>query len=162
MTTVRVTRADSARRRTAPVALLAAILAVATLTSSCTRDPFERYCKVVAEKQEPLTETLAPGGPTALLAALPIFEDLREAAPDDIRDDWQVVITSLTGLEAALEDAGVDPATYDRDDPPEGLSTEERERIDAAAARLTSPESARAFAAVEQQARDVCKNPLTL
>ena len=98
--------------------LVAVLIATATLLSGCTQDPFERYCKVVAEKQEPLTETLAPGGPTALLAALPIFEDLREAAPDDIRDDWQVVITSLTGLEAALE-GGYEAVILDVMMPPE-------------------------------------------
>jgi hypothetical protein len=142
--------------------LLAAVLVLAGLATGCTQDRFERYCEVVAEQQTPLTEALAPGGPTALLAALPIFEELREAAPDDIRDDWTVVITTLTGLRTALEDAGVDPTTYDRDAPPAGLSTEQRDRIDAAAARLTTPTSAGAFNAVEQQARDVCKTPLSL
>ena len=136
-------------------------LTVASLTG-CSEDPFEGYCEVVAEQQEPLTEVLSPGGPTALLAALPIFEELREAAPSDIRDEWAVVVITLEGLRTALEDAGVDPATYDRDAPPDGLSTEQRDRIDAAATRLTAPASAAAFAAVEQQARDVCQTPLSL
>ena len=61
-----------------------------------------------------------------------------------------------------MDDAGVDPATYDRDDPPEDVSEEERDRIDAAAEELTTQESVAAFAAVEQQARDVCKTPLRL
>ena len=72
------------------------------------------------------------------------------------------MVSGLTALEAALDDAGVDPATYDRDDPPEGLSDEEKDRIDAAAEELRTPDSEAAFAAVEQQARDVCKTPLRL
>ena len=60
-----------------------------------------------------------------LLRALPIFRELEDAAPDDIRDDWKIVVDGLTALEDALDDAGVDPATYDRDDPPEGVSDED-------------------------------------
>ena len=107
-------------------------------------------------------EILGAGGPDALLKALPIFRELQDAAPDDIRDDWKIVVAGLAALEDALDDAGVDPATYDRDDPPEGLSDEEKDRIDAAARELTAPDSVAAFAAVEQQARDVCKTPLRL
>ena len=82
---------------------------------------------------------LDEGGPDVLLKALPIFRELQDAAPDDIRDDWKIVVSGLTALEAALEDAGVDPATYDRDDPPEGLSDAEKDRIDAAAEELRDP-----------------------
>ena len=85
-----------------------------------------------------------------------------DAAPSDIRDDWRIVVNGLAALESALDDAGVDPATYDREKPPEGLSDQERDRIDAAAQQLTTEDSVAAFAAVEQQARDVCKTPLRL
>ena len=76
--------------------------------------------------------------------------------------DWKVVVTGLTALQDALDDAGVDPATYDRDHPPEGLSQQDEDRIDAAAQQLTTKESVAAFEAVDQQARDVCKTPLRL
>jgi outer membrane murein-binding lipoprotein Lpp len=126
------------------------------------RDPFTAYCNVVADKQQELSEILGVGGPDALLNALPVFRDLEDAAPHDIRDDWKIVVTGLTALEDALDDAGVDPATYDRDDPPAGVSEAEKDRIDAAAQELTAPDSTTAFAAVEQQARDVCQTPLHL
>jgi len=142
------------------VALL--LLVTAPLVAGCSGDPYEDYCEVVADNQEELTVILDEGGPDVLLKALPIFRELEDAAPDDIRDDWKIVVSGLTALEAALEDAGVDPATYDRDDPPEGLSDEEKDRIDAAAEELRTPDSEAAFAAVEQQARDVCKTPLRL
>lgn len=146
----------SAFRAFAPAMLLA------TLLTGCSNDPYADYCEVVTDNQQELSEILGEGGPAALLKALPIFEKLQEKAPDDIRDDWKVVTTGLGTLEAALDDAGVDPATYDRDDPPEGLTDEEKDRIDAAAQALTSASSTTAFAAVEQQARDVCHTPLRL
>lgn len=139
-----------------------AALVLAALVVGCTDDPHADYCEVVSDKQDELTEILGAGGPDVLLRALPIFRELEEAAPRDIRDDWLVVVTGLSALEAALDDAGVDPATYDRDDPPEGVSEAERDRIEAAAHELTTEDSVAAFAAVEQQARDVCKTPLRL
>ena len=138
------------------------LVLLATLLTGCSGDPYEDYCEVVADNQEELTVILDEGGPDVLLKALPIFRELQDAAPDDIRDDWKIVVSGLTALEAALDDAGVDPATYDREDPPEGLSDEEKDRIDAAAEELRTPDSEAAFAAVEQQARDVCKTPLRL
>jgi len=140
-----------------PVALL-----LLALLLGCSDDPFADYCEVVADNQTELTQILDEGGPDVLLRALPIFRELEDAAPSDIRDDWQIVVNGLAALESALDDAGVDPATYDREDLPEGVSEAERDRIDAAAAELTTDESVAAFAAVEQQARDVCKTPLRL
>ena len=80
-----------------------------------------------------------------MLKALPIFRDLADEAPEDIRDEWKTVIDAVAGLQEALEDAGVDPATYDRDHPPEGLSQAEQDAIDAAARQLTSEETVTAL-----------------
>ncbi|MBJ7357985.1 hypothetical protein [Nocardioides sp.] len=140
----------------------AAVLLLTCLPQGCSEDPYDAYCEVVTDNQAELTRTIDEGGPDVLLRALPVFRELEDAAPDDIRDDWRVVVNGLAALEAALDDAGVDPATYDRDDPPEGVSEAERDRIDAAADDLRTDESEAAFAAVEQQARDVCKTPLWL
>ena len=145
--------------------LLARGLALALpflLVAACSDDPESAYCEVVEERQEELTEVLAGGGPTALLEALPIFEDLASEAPVDIRDEWDTVVDALQGLEEALEDAGVDPATYDSEKPPAGLSTKERDRIEAAASEVADPKTAAALAGVDQQARDVCKTALYL
>jgi hypothetical protein len=142
-------------------ALTAALVLVSVLVG-CSEDPYDAYCEVVTDHQGELTRTIDEGGPDVLLRALPVFRDLEDAAPSDIRDDWQVVVNGLTALESALDDAGVDPATYDRENLPEGVSEAERDRIDAAAEDLRTEESEAAFAAVEQQARDVCKTPLWL
>lgn len=142
------------------VAVAAAVL---LLAAGCGEDdPFAAYCEQVSEQQEPITEALAGDGPTALLAALPSFEALAAEAPEDIADEWRTVIDAVSGLETALEEADVDPATYDRADPPPGVDQEERDRIDAASRALTRPATIAALAGVQQQARDVCKTPLSL
>ena len=138
-----------------------AALALALPLAACS-DADSDYCEAVKERQEELTEVLAQGGPTALLEALPIFQDLAAEASVDIRDEWDTVIDALEGLNDALEDAGVDPEAYDAEKPPPGLSTEERDRIEAAARDVADPKTVAALSGVDQQARDVCKTPLSL
>ncbi|WP_372733477.1 hypothetical protein [Nocardioides sp.] len=138
------------------------VLLLTAPLAGCSNDPYESYCESVSDHQRELTELLAPRGPDALLKALPVFRDLQDQAPPDIRDDWQIVVTGLSALDEAITAAGLDAANYDSENPPADLSTEDRERIEAAAARLTRPDSVAAFGAVEQQARDVCKTPLYL
>lgn len=137
------------------------VLAVLPLTA-CGGDPVEDYCAAVEEHQAELTDIAAGGGPTALLGALEIFRDLQEQAPSDISDEWQQVVGRLEALEDALDAAGVDPASYDRDQPPAGLDDDDRSRIEAAARELVAPETATALEGLQQQARDVCKTPLSL
>jgi hypothetical protein len=141
--------------------LAVAVLAVALLLTGCA-DQKEKYCDAVEDHQQELGEVLGAGSPDALLKALPIFRDLADEAPDDLRDEWKTVIDAVAGLQEALEDAGIDPATYDRDDPPEGLSQADQEAIDAAARQLTSEETVTALAGVDQQAKDVCGTPLQI
>ena len=105
---------------------------------------------------------LGGGAPDALLKALPIFRDLADDAPEDIADDWAVVVDAISALQKALDDADVDPATYDRDHPPAGLSAADKDAIDAAARGLTAEATVTAFSAVDQQAKDVCGTPLQL
>ncbi len=102
------------------------------------------------------------GSPAALLEALPIFRDLADQAPDDIRDDWKTFLDPLEELDDALRDADLDAATYDPKALPADLTDDERERIEAAGAALADPAVVAAFDAVQQQAKDVCHTPLSL
>lgn len=146
--------------RPALAAPLAAVLAAALLPlAGCASDQ-EKYCDAVEEHQAELTDITSQGGPGALLEALPIYRDLSDRAPSDIRDEWDQVITSLEALQSALDDAGVTPEDYDPKD--KGIPQADRDAIAAAADDLASTETARALAAVEQQARDVCHTPMVL
>ena len=146
------------------VVRLAVLAALSTLVVGCGEDddPFEAYCKEVKAQRESLSEDLAGGSATSLIEALPEFERLQDKSPDDLEDEWATVTSRIGDLVEALEDAGVDPATYDRRKPPAGLTEDEKDAIDAAAQALATNEMRAALDGVEQQARDVCKTPMTL
>ena len=146
------------RRLLAP---LGALLVAAPLLAACASDQ-ERYCEAVQENQTELSEIAAQGGQEALIEALDIYRELQDEAPRDITDEWDQVVRSVEALDEALADAGVDPATYDPKEPPEGVTEEERRAIAEAASEVGSRETLEALSGVEQQARDVCKTPLTL
>jgi hypothetical protein len=146
-------------RRTVQALVLTVALGLGV--TGCKSDQ-EKYCDAVKQHQQELTEVLGEGAPNALLKALPIFRDLAADAPEDIRDDWKVVIDALAGLQTALDHAGVDPATYDRDHPPAGLGQADKDAIDEAAAVLGSQDTQTAFSSVDQEAKDVCGTPLQL
>ena len=141
--------------------LAAAAVLLSTLTVGCgEEDRFAVYCDEVKAQQRAVTEALAAGD-TALLQALPSFQKLAKKAPDDIKDEWAIVTDRIEALDEALDDADIDPTDYDRDKPPASLSAEDKAAIDEAAAGLALPDMAEAFAGVQQQARDVCKTPLS-
>jgi hypothetical protein len=149
------------RRVVVRLAVLA-IVSVPVVGCGDDDDPFEAYCKEVEAQRESLSEDLAGDAGTSLIDALPEFERLQDKSPDDLKDEWDTVTTRIGDLVDALEDAGVDPATYDRRKPPPGVTEDEKAAIEAAAKALATPEMKAALDGVEQQARDVCKTPMTL
>ncbi len=120
------------------------------------------YCGAVKDHQSELGSIVSSGGKTALIRALPVFEDLQSRAPQDVKDDWQLLVTRITDLRSALDHAGVDPASYDPAHPPAGLGAEDRGLILRAAARLAASDTQQALANVQQEVLDVCHTPLEL
>jgi hypothetical protein len=141
---------------------LLATLLVLPMLAGCGGEPADDYCDAVQDHQQELSDLVGSGEPDALIRALDVFRELRDDAPDDITDEWQQLIGRIEALQGALDDAGVDPATYDRDDPPAGVTEDQRTAIDAAAEQLGSGTTLRALQDLDQQARDVCGTPLTL
>jgi hypothetical protein len=141
---------------------LAAAVLLLPLLAGCGGDPKDDYCDAVRSHQQELSDIVGSGEPDALLQALGVLRDLQDRAPADITDEWQQIVGRVEALAEALDDAGADPATYDRDDPPPGMTEEQKARIDAAAAQLGSGTTLRALQDLDQQARDVCQTPLTL
>jgi hypothetical protein len=139
------------------------LLLLAGAVAACTESPEDvraDYCETVSERQVELTELMAQEGPTTLLDARDVLGDLAEAAPRDIRDEWDQVLDAIDGLDKALDEAGVDAATYDADDPPGGVTQEQQQAIARAADELATSETAEAWEGVKQHAKDVCKTPL--
>lgn len=136
-------------------------LVLITTTVACGDSVVEGYCAEVRDQQKPLTEAAASGA-TGLLEALPSFEALRAKSPDDIADAWTVVVQRVTVLADALADAGVDPAAYDLGEAPDGVSKDDQAAIAAAATGLLTDAMRESLDRVQQQARDVCKTPLSV
>ncbi len=125
------------------------------LTACGDEDEFERYCGVVRDVQGDLARALdADEGSAGLLPALPYFRTLEDAAPDDIADDWSILVERLGTLADALEDAGVDPADYDPVDPPDGVTPEQQEQIAAGASSVATE-------AVREALQNVTSRPET-
>lgn len=134
---------------------------VVPLLAACGSDKAD-YCDAVTSHQKDLSEIVGAGKPDAMLEALDIFRDLQDKAPSDVSDEWQQVVGSVETLQKALDDAGVDGATYDRDHPPADVTAAQKKAIDAAAARVGGAETLQAIKDLDQEARDVCHTPLSL
>ncbi len=142
--------------------LAAAACAVLLLTAAGCADATERYCDTVADTQQELGDIADSGDSLALFEARDVYRELAEGSPDDIADDWRLVLDRIDVLESTLDEADVDPATYDPRDPPADLTDQQRARIRQAADDLAAPETVRAMDDLEQQALDVCGTPLRL
>jgi hypothetical protein len=142
----------------APAGVAAAVLLV-PLLAGCGQ---KSYCDRVTGHQSEIASAMHDGSRTGILALLPAFQDLKAAAPDDVQDDYQLVITRITSLQHALDDAGVDSSSYDPRNPPPGLTPDQRAAIRRAAAALAAPDTVQALASVQQEVLDVCHTPLEL
>jgi len=120
------------------------------------------YCETVQARQAQLGTIANAGSPTGVLAALSILQELDDRAPEDVHDDYRLVITRIEALQQALDDAGVDPASYDPQRPPPGLSAADRRQIRDAAAHLAAADTVEALGAIQQEVLDVCHTPLEL
>lgn len=144
--------------------VLAAATAVAATSLAlvgCSQDPQADYCDAVQDHQTELTEVAASDDTGAVFDALDAYDDLAARAPRDIADDWAAVVGPLHDLQDALDEADVDPASYDAETPPEGLSDDDRGAIEAAARAVGSEQTVTAMGAVEQHSLDVCGEPLS-
>jgi hypothetical protein len=139
---------------------LASIVLLAPLLAAC--GGHRSYCDTVSDHQAEIGSATRDGDPAGALRLLPAFQDLQQAAPDDVQDDYQLVVTRINALRNALDHAGVDPSSYDAQHPPAGLTSADRDAIRQAAAELAAPDAAQALASVQQEVLDVCHIPLEL
>ena len=141
-----------------PTGLVALMLVLPLLAGCGGRD----YCATVRARQSQLGSLADTGSPTGALQSLPVLRELEAKAPDDVHDDYQLLVDRIQALQTALDDAGVDPASYDPAHPPAGLSATDRRQIRDAAAHLAASDTVQALAAVQQEVLDVCHTPLAL
>lgn len=152
-------------RVSSPTTSLLVVALAAPLTlglASCSQSEQDRrdaYCEKVTMSSDDLTRITDEGGSGAFVTALPIFEELGAASPSDLKDEWQVFLNALHGLESALEEADLDPDAV-KDGLPQNLSETEARKITGTASVLASDEVRAASAGIEQHALDICGTPL--
>ena len=117
-------------------------LVLLPMTAGCGHG--QGYCDKVTAHQSELGSIAGGGDRTALLQALPILEDLEGSAPDDVAEDWHLLVTRIRALETALRNADVDPRTYDP------------------SPQLAAADTRGAISQVQQEVLDVCHTPLEL
>ena len=139
---------------------VAALVVVLPLLAGCGRS--QGYCDAVEDHQSELGSIVQGGDRTALIQALPAFEDLVNKAPADVTADWKLLVGRISALQTALDHAGVDPSSYDPRHPPVGVGAEDRALIRTAAAQLAAADTQQALANVQQEVLDVCHTPLDL
>lgn len=140
-------------------AALAVVVLLAPLLTGCGQ---QSYCDTVRSHQSEMGSAMHSGNRTGILQLLPAFQDLEHTAPSDVTDDYQLLVSRITALKNALDDAGVEASSYDPQHPPSGLTPDQRTAIRQAAARLAAPDTVQALASVQQEVLDVCHVPLEL
>lgn len=141
-------------------AVAAITLVLLPLVAGCGQG--RSYCDAVHDHQAELGAIAGSDGRSGLLKALPIFSDLRDKAPDDVADDWDLVVTRVRALDSALTAANVDPTTYDPKNPPVDVRDDDLAAIRRAAAQLAASDTQDALARVQQEVLDVCHTSLAL
>ncbi len=119
------------------------------------------YCEAVREHQTELSDIAASTDPGAVFEALDAYRELADKAPPDLGDEWSQVILRVEALQATLDEADVDPSTYDPKTTLKSLPADQRSAISGAARDLGDEATIAAMAGIEQQALDVCKTPLS-
>jgi hypothetical protein len=141
-----------------------ALLCVSVLLVGCSSKA-DSYCGALKDEKAAFGKlaTAAEGkDPGYLTDALALFERMRKAAPDDLRDEWDTVVFAWSDLVDVLRRTGVDPKGFDPAKRPYGVSAEDFDRIKAVAAKLSSQRVLDAVSGISQQARDACDIDLSL
>ena len=147
------------RRRTALV--VAGLLLTAGLTG-CSNGT-ESYCSTLKDDQKRLdslaTQAAKPGeqGVRALGDTVGVLSDLRDAAPEDISDEWNTLVGALQGLVDAVQATGHPLGDFAGGTRPEGVTTGQYDAVKQAASELQSTRVQQAGKSIEQHAQDVCK-----
>ena len=147
------------RRLVVPVLGLAL---VAGLGAGCGDDADSRggsYCSTLKQEKKQLADLADQAGRPGTDVLTPTREALgrlRDAAPADLRDEWDTVYYAWSSMVDAVKEAGVDPADYRPGQTPAGVSAADARKLGEVAAELSSPRVVDASRGLEDQARQVC------
>ena len=117
------------------------------------------YCSTLKEEKKQLADLADQAGKPGTDVLTPTREALgrlREAAPEDLRDEWDTVYYAWSAMVDAVKEAGVDPGDYRPGRTPEGVTAAQARKLGEVAAELSSPRVVDASRGLEDQARQVC------
>lgn len=104
------------------------------------------------------------GDVAALEDAFKTFHELADEAPSDIKNDWKTFDTALTGLQDALDDAGLklsDLAELQANKLPAGVDQAKLTELATKVSELGNADFSKASKAIEKHAKDTCKVDLS-
>ena len=139
-------------------AALAGLLLASSLTGCAS--PTEKYCSTLKDdkaKLGKLADSSDKPQAQVLHDSLALFEDLHDAAPKDVAGDWGDFVFAWRSVVDALDEAGVDPGSFDPAHPPAGVSTAQVQAIEQAAEELRSDKVTAAATRIEDHAQTICK-----
>ncbi|HET6652693.1 MAG TPA: hypothetical protein VFH10_08635 [Nocardioides sp.] len=143
--------------RAAPLALTVALFT--SLVAAGCSDATDDYCAALTDEKatlERLSQRADDPASGALSDSVDVFEGLRDASPEDIRDEWTTYVIAWQGLESALSRAGVDAGALADGEQPEGVTDAELDAVRDAADKMRSQPVVDAAGGIEQHATDVC------
>jgi hypothetical protein len=115
----------------------------------------EQYCASVKAAQQEL-ETLRGGDPRNVQRAVDRMQDLAEQAPPAVADEWRTLDGAFSGVEQALEKAGL--GFGDLADPQRlrSLAPQQARELTEQARRLGAQRFSAASTAIQQHAQKTC------
>jgi len=141
---------------------VAVVLLAASLLTACS-DEQDSYCDALEGAQQELTDLADQAGAegdgeavNTLTPTLDILQGLREAAPDELGDEWDTLVFAYEALAEAVEEAGIDPAGLEAGDGAGDLPPEQRRELRSLASKLLSARVLAASQGIEDHAREVC------
>jgi hypothetical protein len=142
--------------RAARVCTVAAV--VLLLVPTGCSDPTGDYCAALTDEQTTLERLSSASSPDqqALTDGLAAFERLRDAAPDDLRDEWTTYVNAWRGLTDALDETGLDSSAFQDGELADDVDPDDADVVRDAAATLRSQPVVDASLGIEQHAADVC------
>lgn len=146
--------------------MMRAVLALLLLAGcSSGGDTSEAYCDTLRDERAAfvqLADDARARKQGYLTDALALFERMQREAPDTLRDEWDTVVFAWSDLVDALRDSGADPATFDPEKRPEGLTDDQFATVKDVAGKLSTPRVRDAAKEITQHARDACDVELSL
>lgn len=140
-----------------PLALAGAMLLVSSL-AACGGDGDSAYCQEV-ESAATTFEDLDDGDAAVLGDVFSEFHTLAAEAPGDVKADWKVLEDGITGVENALDEAGItiaDVAKIQGNELPEGADPTKLQGVATSFTALSDEKFSDAADNIQVHAKEVC------